>query len=69
MKYLSVVFIILISFTSVGYSRGKQKKKVVYKYKKFEKFNFDRFSIEGDSTSPGDISINPRFRVKFKNSS
>lgn len=61
----AIVFFSLLSFSSWGQKSGK--KNVIYKYKKFEKFDFENISVEGDSSSPGDISINPRFRVKFKN--
>jgi len=55
------VFLLLI----VSFTLGAQEKK--YKYKKYEKFDFNAFSVQGDSSSPGDISVNPRFRVKFNN--
>lgn len=42
-------------------------KKVIYKYKQYEKFDFDDMSVEGDDGAPGDLSINPRFQKEFKN--
>lgn len=44
-----------------------QKKKVNYKYKKYEKFDFEALDIAGDKSSPGDLSISNRFQNKFKN--
>jgi hypothetical protein len=44
-----------------------KKGKVIYKYKKFEKFDFEDLEVKGDSSTPGDLSINPRFNIKFKN--
>ena len=67
MKYLSVLLLLMFSFNLTSFAEGAPTKKIIYQYKKFESFNFDRFSVEGDSTTPGDISIKPRFRVKFKN--
>lgn len=43
------------------------EKKVIYKYKQYEKFDFDDLSVEGEDGSPGDLSINPRFQKEFKN--
>lgn len=61
MKYFFIV-ILLTSFSSFA-----QKKKVIYKYKKYEKFDFDAMGLNGDSNNPGDVSISPRFRKEFKN--
>ena len=44
-----------------------QKKKVKYEYKKYEKFDLGTMNVGGDNSSPGDISISPRFRNKFRN--
>lgn len=41
--------------------------KVRYKYKKYEKFDFEDLVIEGETGSPGDLSIIPRYQRKFKN--
>ncbi|MBT4792901.1 MAG: hypothetical protein HON90_15100 [Halobacteriovoraceae bacterium] len=41
--------------------------KITYKYKKYERFDFDALDIEGGNSSPGDLSIGPRFKKKFKN--
>lgn len=59
--------LIIMLMTSVSILAKKRKSKVIYKYKKFESFDFENISVEGDSSTPGDISVNPRFRVRFKN--
>ncbi len=59
MKVISSL-ILFLSLTSIA-------QETKYKYKKFERFDFNKMSVTGDSSSPGDISINPRFRVRFKN--
>lgn len=43
------------------------KKKVKVKYRKNEKFDLDELSIEGDGSSPGDLSITNRYRSQFRN--
>jgi hypothetical protein len=67
------VFLILILFLFLSFNifaeDGKKtsEKKVIYKYKQYEKFDFDDLSVEGEDGSPGDLSINPRFQKEFKN--
>lgn len=50
---------------------GKEKtvgnKKVVYSYKQFEKFDFDDLNIEGDTGTPGDLSVSPIHEKRFTN--
>ncbi len=41
--------------------------KIIYKYKKYQKFDFEDLVIEGETGSPGDLSIAPRYQRKFKN--
>ncbi len=43
------------------------KGKIIYKYKQYEKFDFEDMVIEGEIGSPGDLSISPRYQRKFKN--
>jgi hypothetical protein len=44
---------------------GEQK--IIYKYKQYEKFDFDDISVEAVSGSPGDLSIHQRYQRKFSN--
>ena len=39
----------------------------VYKYKKFEKFDFEDLEIRGETGSPGELSIAPDYQRKFRN--
>ena len=64
------VLIAVLFVTSVCFAqKGKEAKnvKVNYKYKKYEKFDFDELTIEGEGGSPGDLSITPRYQKKFEN--
>ncbi|WP_372654584.1 hypothetical protein [Halobacteriovorax sp.] len=65
MKVLAPLFILLMAFTSVR--AQESKKNIVYRYKKYEKFDFEDLVIEGETGSPGDLSIAPRYQRKFKN--
>jgi len=58
--------VLLILLPLIGFSQS-QKGKVTYKYKKYEKFDFEDLVIEGEIGSPGDLSIAPRYQRKFKN--
>lgn len=53
----------LCMFTVAAYSQSKKR----YEYKKYERFDFEALDVEGSKSSPGDLSIGPRFRKKFKN--
>ena len=63
MKFLVVVFLIVISTAGVAQKRGK----VIYKYKKFQEFDLEKLSIEGETGAPGDLSSDSRFQRAFKN--
>lgn len=60
-----IFFIVILLISTVSWA--KRKKKVIYKYKKYEKFDFEAMGLSGDQANPGDISISPRFNKKFKN--
>jgi hypothetical protein len=47
--------------------KAKVVKELFINIKKYEKFDFENLSIDGDASSPGDLSISPRFRKRFRN--
>jgi hypothetical protein len=47
--------------------KQSKDKKVIYEYKKFEEFDFDSLDIEGNVPTPGDLSIQQRYKKNFKN--
>tara|TARA_R110002072_G_scaffold1989_5_gene16701 strand:- start:168841 stop:169098 length:258 start_codon:yes stop_codon:yes gene_type:complete len=63
---LILIFCMIVS-TSLFAQSSKESPKVIYKYKKYEKFDFEDLVIEGETGSPGDLSIAPRYQRKFKN--
>ncbi len=65
MKWIYVI--LCLCFVSLSFAQSNQKKKVYYEYKKYEKFDFGVIDVEGGENSPGDLSISPRFRKKFRN--
>lgn len=66
MGAFTVILLFFVSIPSFAQS-GKSEGKVIYKYKKYEKFDFEDLVIEGETGSPGDLSIAPRYQRKFKN--
>jgi len=60
-----MAFILLFSFAS--FTCSGQEKDVRFQYKKFERFDFEDLVIEGETSSPSDLSIKPNYNKKFKN--
>jgi hypothetical protein len=62
---MKILILLLLPILCFGQSRGKGK--IIYKYKKYEKFDFSDIEIGGGPESIGDLSINPRSQKKFRN--
>jgi hypothetical protein len=58
MKYL---ILILFSLSLMG-----AEKKIIYKYKKYEKFDLGNLEVKGKVIAPGDLSVRQRRRRRFK---
>jgi len=65
MKYF-LILLSLLFITFEAEAQGK-KKKIIYEYKKYEKFDFGDMAIEGSKGAIGDLSVNPRYQVRFGN--
>lgn len=72
MKFL-ILTLLMISSSVLAASGNKSgviidaKNRIKYKYKKYQKFDFEDMVIEGETGSPGDLSIVPRYQTRFKN--
>ena len=44
-----------------------KKNRIIYKYKQYEKFDFENIGIDAETGSPGDLSIYERYQRKYKN--
>ena len=64
---INITVLTLLFFILPNHMIRAEKKKVVYKYKKYQKFDFDSFSIKGEEGSPGDLSAHLRKITRFKN--
>lgn len=73
MKIFIVLFLLTLSLDSFGVDKSNsgvivdKKNRIKYKYKKYQKFDFEDLVIEGETGNPGDLSIVPRYQTKFKN--
>ena len=68
MKAILLVTFILLNIPILAQKgQSGEVPKIIYKYKKYQKFDFEDLVIEGETGSPGDLSINPRYQRKFKN--
>lgn len=52
--------VMLFSFPAIA------KKKIIYKYKNYEKFDLGNLEVKGKIIAPGDISVRQRKRKLFK---
>lgn len=59
MKYLLLLSVVL---TSPAFAN----KKVIYKYKEYEKFDLGDLEIKGSIVAPGDLSVKERRRKVFE---
>ncbi|MCB9060232.1 MAG: hypothetical protein H6622_01765 [Halobacteriovoraceae bacterium] len=61
----------ILLFSNICMAQKKEvtnkEENIIYKYKKYEKFDFENFYIEGQLGAPGDLSLNPRFQKMFRN--
>lgn len=62
---MSRIIICLISFYMMGDAYG-QDDKVIYQYKKYEKFDLGNLEVKGNLIAPGDISVRERERKRFE---
>ncbi|MDH4469258.1 MAG: hypothetical protein QE271_14465 [Bacteriovoracaceae bacterium] len=66
-KIFYFLFFTLLIFSGLLCSQPAAKKKVVYKYKQYEKFDFENMGVDVNKSGIGDLSIHPRFSTKQKN--
>lgn len=55
----------LLSFYIIAGAQG-QDQKVIYQYKKYEKFDLGNLEVKGQLIAPGDISVRERDRKRFE---
>ncbi len=66
MKTLLITFSLLMAFEVVAQEAPKTEAKVIYQYKKYEKFDLGNLEVKGQLIAPGDISVRERERKRFE---
>lgn len=62
MKYVAIV---LMAFC-LSATANEDNKKIVYKFKKYEKFDLGNLEVKGQIIAPGDLSVRQRKRKRFR---
>lgn len=58
-----LVLVLGIYFMSDAFG---EEQKVIYQYKKYEKFDLGNLEVKGELMAPGDISVRERERRRFE---
>ncbi len=58
-----IIFIVSMYFMSPAFG---QEEKIIYQYKKYEKFDLGNLEVKGQLIAPGDISVRERERRRFE---
>ena len=61
MKKTTLILGVLISLSAFA-----EDDKVIYQYKKYEKFDLGNLEVKGQLIAPGDISVRERERKRFE---
>jgi hypothetical protein len=62
-NFASVLVLGMITLSLIQSAHAK--KRIIYKYKKYEKFDLGNLSIKGKIIAPGDITVRQRKRKRF----
>ncbi len=66
MKTLLIISSLLIALEVLAQDAPKTESKVIYQYKKYEKFDLGNLEVKGQLIAPGDISVRERERKRFE---
>ncbi len=58
-------FFYILGFYMMSLAYGDEQK-VIYQYKKYEKFDLGNLEVKGQLIAPGDISVRERERRRFE---
>lgn len=59
------ILVYLLGFYMMADAYGEEQK-VIYQYKKYEKFDLGNLEVKGQLIAPGDISVRERERRRFE---
>lgn len=63
---MKVVYVSFLGMFLSFISYGQEEQKVIYQYKKYEKFDLGNLEVKGQLIAPGDISVRERERKRFE---
>jgi hypothetical protein len=66
MKYICLTLSLLFALPAIAQDAPKTESKVIYQYKKYEKFDLGNLEVKGQLIAPGDISVRERERKRFE---
>ncbi len=66
MKILCLSLSLLFASVATAQEAPKTEPKVIYQYKKYEKFDLGNLEVKGQLIAPGDISVRERERKRFE---
>ncbi len=66
MKYICLTLSLLVASVAIAQDAPKTEQKVIYQYKKYEKFDLGNLEVKGQLIAPGDISVRERERKRFE---
>lgn len=66
MKILMLMGSLVLISPAQGQEAPKTEQKVIYQYKKYEKFDLGNLEVKGQLIAPGDISVRERERKRFE---
>ncbi len=66
MKYMLLSISLLILAPAYAQEAPPTEPKVIYQYKKYEKFDLGNLEVKGQLIAPGDISVRERERKRFE---
>lgn len=64
---MNKLVILLLFITTPLFAQSNKKEKIIYKYKKYQKFDFEDLTIEGETGAPPDLGDGTRTQQKFRN--
>lgn len=66
MKYLALSLGLFFLSPAFAQEAPPTEPKVIYQYKKYEKFDLGNLEVKGQLIAPGDISVRERERKRFE---
>lgn len=66
MKMITLTAALFIASLALAQDAPKTDQKVIYQYKKYEKFDLGNLEVKGQLIAPGDISVRERERKRFE---